>query len=175
MVLCGNSVGGLLAADYAASFPERAQALVVSGAPGFCNDKDVDIGVRRSIDIEIGYTLGRQIIHDPSRIPHEAVEELVRRFNHRTFQRRLSGCLRELRNYWAADMLRGVTCPTLLVWGADDHLTSGREWTEFSHQMPDAEFHEIPDCGHAPMFERPGAFNSMLLEFLERHTPIERR
>jgi 2-hydroxy-6-oxonona-2,4-dienedioate hydrolase len=167
-VICGNSLGGLLAVEFAAAFPERTRAIVVSGAPGLENDYDVDIGARWTFDRAAVYRLAERLVHDRACIPSDEVDETVRRFTDRRFRRNLAISLRVARHHSVSAVLPRVTCPVLLVWGEKDSLTSPAEWKSSMHLLRHASFHTVADCGHAPMFERPDVFNPLLLGFLDQ-------
>lgn len=166
VILCGNSIGGLLAVDFAASYPQRVRAIVVSGAPGLKNEYDVDLGARRTVDRAVVLRLGERIVYDRARIPPEAVDDLLLRFGDRRFRRNLALSLRATRHFDATTSLPQIKCPVLLVWGEKDSLTSAAEWKSSMHMLQRASFVEIAGSGHAPMFESPDVFNPLLLTFL---------
>ncbi|GAC1443783.1 MAG: alpha/beta fold hydrolase [Chloroflexota bacterium] len=166
VILCGNSIGGMLAADLAATFPERVAAILVSGAPGLDNEFPIDVGAQRTFDRETVYRLARRIVHNEERIPSEEVDTLRTHLNNRSFQRNLVTSLHHLRRYNAGTIIPQIQCPMLLVWGENDSLTSRSEWERQTHTRARSTFHVIPDCGHAPMFECADIFNPHLLTFL---------
>jgi pimeloyl-ACP methyl ester carboxylesterase len=63
-------------------------------------------------------------------------------------------------NLKLAQRLRRVSCPVLLLWGANDRLMPPAYGEEYRKYLPQAEWQLIPECGHLPMFERE-------LEFVE--------
>lgn len=60
-----------------------------------------------------------------------------------------------------------VRCPVLLIAGADDRLIPVDDVETFASRCLDAQTVIIDDAGHWPMFERPTEFNHHLLEFLD--------
>lgn len=63
-------------------------------------------------------------------------------------------------------MLRTPTCPTLVVWGANDRLSPPGAGRVLAQVIPGARFHVIKRAGHLPQFEQPDAFHELVLKFL---------
>jgi pimeloyl-ACP methyl ester carboxylesterase len=66
--------------------------------------------------------------------------------------------------------LHKIQAPTLLIWGLNDTITPPVVAHEFNRLLPRAELHFLDHCGHAPMMERPQAFNRLLRRFLQQST-----
>jgi pimeloyl-ACP methyl ester carboxylesterase len=62
--------------------------------------------------------------------------------------------------------LAGITIPTLVVWGEHDQLIPLSKGRRFAAEIPGARLVVVPDTGHAPMIETPGAFLAALGDFL---------
>jgi len=84
---------------------------------------------------------------------------------------------RAMSNAWFGDVhhfddidilpsLAGVTCPSLVVVGKGDFIC-GPAWNRpIAAAIPAARYVEIPDAGHIPQYEQPGAFRAALLDWL---------
>jgi pimeloyl-ACP methyl ester carboxylesterase len=64
--------------------------------------------------------------------------------------------------------LTRITCPTLVLVGADDALTPPLESQRMARDIPGATYREIPGAGHLSHFEQPDAFNAAVRAFLEQ-------
>ena len=53
------------------------------------------------------------------------------------------------------DQLGLITVPTLVVWGANDHLIPLEDGRDFAARIPGASLVVVPDSGHAPGIEKP--------------------
>ncbi|MGQ9585188.1 MAG: alpha/beta fold hydrolase [Anaerolineae bacterium] len=72
--------------------------------------------------------------------------------------------------------LGSIRCPTLIVWGEDDHVIPVESGHRLARAIPGARLEIIPDvtqvpgappwAGHHPMRFRPEAFNPILSKFL---------
>jgi pimeloyl-ACP methyl ester carboxylesterase len=56
--------------------------------------------------------------------------------------------------------------PTLLCWGEQDRWVPLALGVAAAEVLPEATLVTVPDTGHAPYFERPGAFWAVVEPFL---------
>jgi len=66
----------------------------------------------------------------------------------------------------AAERLREVRAPTLVIGGGRDVSDIHKIVAKLSAEIPGAQQHVLNDCGHIAPMENPEAFNKLLLEFL---------
>lgn len=76
-------------------------------------------------------------------------------------------CATALMNYDYADELARITCPTLLIAGAEDGAIPEGMATKLKHAIAQAKMQIIERAGHVPCYEQPDAFTAMLSDFLE--------
>ena len=62
-----------------------------------------------------------------------------------------------------------IAVPTLLIYGEHDRLTPPAIGKALHERIAGSEFAVIEDAGHLSNIERPESFNAALLAFLERH------
>lgn len=67
-----------------------------------------------------------------------------------------------------ADLLQHLTQPTSLIWGAHDRILPPAQGHWIKSYMPQAEFHLLPEVGHAPQEEAPAMVNKIIIDFLGR-------
>lgn len=70
---------------------------------------------------------------------------------------------------WTPEDIRATGIPTLFVAGADDTLFPPRAIQCVHAQVAGSQYAEIPGSGHSAYFERPRAFNHVVLQFLAAH------
>jgi pimeloyl-ACP methyl ester carboxylesterase len=70
-----------------------------------------------------------------------------------------------LTDYPIRERLGHIGCPTLIVWGTEDHLVPVRDADEFERLIPGARKIVWPETGHMAMLERPAAFNALVEAF----------
>ncbi|MCC6425891.1 MAG: alpha/beta fold hydrolase [Phycisphaerales bacterium] len=61
-----------------------------------------------------------------------------------------------------------ITCPTLVIAGDQDAITSPDSLHDIHQRIPGSRFTVIPDAGHVPPVEQPVAFSAALNEFLTK-------
>lgn len=68
------------------------------------------------------------------------------------------------------DVLRGVTCPSLVLAGEDDALCGVPTMREIAAHLPDSTFEIIPGSGHLIPMERPTDIGGLLAQWLANIT-----
>ena len=59
-----------------------------------------------------------------------------------------------------------IACPTLVLVGENDELTTPELAREIAGGIPGAKLSVVPDCGHLSTLERPDAVNAALADWL---------
>ncbi len=62
--------------------------------------------------------------------------------------------------------LRTPTCPTLVIWGEHDQLSSADKGKRIAAEINGAKFSVIPRAAHMPQIEQPEAFHQIVQPFL---------
>jgi pimeloyl-ACP methyl ester carboxylesterase len=62
--------------------------------------------------------------------------------------------------------LSAITCPTLLIRGAQDGITSAEQQDEMLAAIPGARLETLDDAGHLVTLERPHSVNALLASWL---------
>lgn len=62
--------------------------------------------------------------------------------------------------------LAAISCPVLVVAGADDDITTIGHATEIADGIPGARLTVIPDCGHLSTLEQPAMVTQTLVDWL---------
>src|SRR3954463_12862458 len=63
--------------------------------------------------------------------------------------------------------LEQIACPTLVVGGREDQVTSPALSVEMYEQIPHSDLHLLSDCGHLAPLERPRRLARLLMPVLE--------
>lgn len=71
-------------------------------------------------------------------------------------------------NLISMNALRDVTCPTLLLVGSEDPIVPVSVMEEVQGLVGGCELAVVPDAGHSAYFEKPQAFNGIVLDFIAR-------
>ncbi|HEX5147276.1 MAG TPA: alpha/beta hydrolase [Conexibacter sp.] len=170
-ILCGNSLGALLALDVAGNRPERVAAAIVCGSPGM-HEGVVDLDyLLDNTDRETLERYGARIFFtQPDTLDQALVDETIEMVLHRPTAVKILRAFQAARSYDTLELLPRVACRVCLIWGEQDLVTPLDNWRPHLARLPDAELHVIAGCGHAPMVERPAEWLALTEEFVERAT-----
>lgn len=172
--LVGLSMGGYVAMEIMRQAPERVKRLMLcdtSARPDTQEQKErrqTLLTLSRSGKFK-GVTprLLPSLIH-PDRLPDTAVTEpilaMAARIGREGFQRQQTAIMGRIDS---RPFLPNITCPTMIVVGANDQLTPLPIAQEMAALTPHAGLEIIPHCGHLPPLEQPDAFNQLLRAWLK--------
>ncbi len=171
--LVGHSMGGMVAQDFAATFPDRVAKLVLYGTTPAFGGRDPAFA-EAFLQARLGPLEGRGMAEaahdmlagvfaegaDPEAMPKAAaamaaIPEAVYRETLRcltTFDRR-------------ADLPR-IAAPTLLISGELDQAAPAKTMRRMAEAIPGARIVVVPGAGHMVHLEQPRAFRAALFPFL---------
>jgi pimeloyl-ACP methyl ester carboxylesterase len=168
----GASLGGWIAAELAALYPERVAKLVLVDAVGLWIDAEPIGELFGSTPQE----LARMLFHDQqhpipalmnsitslSQIPEEVALPQLKAMEATA----KIGWNPYLHDPKLEGRLRRVTATTLVLWGRQDGLVPPVYGERYRDRIPGARLELIDRCGHLPAVERPEAFADAVLRFL---------
>jgi len=67
----------------------------------------------------------------------------------------------------STELLTEITCPTLIINGIDDRVTTTETAATMHALIPGSKLELIPEAGHLSNLEQPAIFNGILLEHLQ--------
>lgn len=167
----GFSMGGWLAAELAATCPERIAKLVLVDAVGL----KVEGAEVADIFLLTPQELAPLVFHDLNQVaereklfPLKPSPEEVELRENSQIMAQLLGWRPYMHNPKLVHRLRRVKSPTLIVWGKQDGLVPLAHGEAYRNAIKGAELKVIDRCGHAPQLERPAEFVALVEEFLTR-------
>jgi pimeloyl-ACP methyl ester carboxylesterase len=165
--LLGNSLGGHVALVHVLKHPERIKSLTLTGSSGLFENGMGDSYPKRG-DYEYIRKKTEVTFYDPNTASKELVDEVYEIVNNRLKAIKIIALAKSaIRNNLGTELSQ-IKQPTLLVWGSNDIITPPFVAKEFNKLIPNSELHFIDNCGHAPMMEVPGEFNTILHAFLQK-------
>ncbi|MEX1157970.1 MAG: alpha/beta fold hydrolase [Thermomicrobiales bacterium] len=148
----GHSMGGFIAAQLAAEFPEKVLRLALV---------DAAVPLPRQRRLEHVSHLGRELRYTPLRFLPLLATDAVR-----AGPKTVWGAFNQMLTADIERQLGQIQAPTLLVWGEHDTLVPPAIADRLAELIPDIRRVVIAGSGHKPMLERPTEFNRAVIEFL---------
>ena len=143
IVLCGLSLGAVLALNYAIDHPNKVKALVLIAAQ---------------------YKMPKKLLKVQNMLFHLMPNSA---FNKMGFKKadviNLCGTMAELD---FSDSLHKVSCPVLIVCGEKDNANK-KASKELASYLSDSHFHELLKAGHEANIESPEELATVLQEFYD--------
>lgn len=166
MHLLGNSLGGHIALLYALENPDKVASVSLTGSSGLFENSLGSTFPKRG-DYKFVKEKTEATFYDPEMASKELIDEVFEIFKSREKTIRIISVAKSAIRHNLEDRLQHLEAPTLLVWGQQDNVTPPFVAEKFHELIPNSTLHFIDKCGHAPMMERPDAFNEKLNAFLK--------
>jgi esterase len=179
-VLVGMSMGAINALAFAVNYVERLSALVLIDAGpevrrrGSSRIRDfVNGGAKpESLDAIIERALAFNPRRDPKVLRRSLMHNLrqqtdgtwVWKYDRRRFQQMGEGHAAERQGL--AEGLAEVTCPTLVVRGAESDVFHAEDGERLAQRLPDGRFITIPRAGHTVQGDNPKDLAAALRDFI---------
>ena len=173
LVLCGASMGGMVAMEAARQAPERIAGLALLGTNA-APESAAMRAVREDAITAFGQGRAREIIEPnvglafhPDQARDPALVEAYLGFvleagaDQLIAQNRAVIARPDARRH-----LPSLRCPVLVMCGEDDQLTPPELSREIAQLAPGAELVLVPRCGHMLTMAQPEAVNGVLGEWL---------
>jgi pimeloyl-ACP methyl ester carboxylesterase len=177
MVLVGASMGGAAAIQFALSFPDAVEKLVLLDSAGY-NDGPA---IGRFLIDPLGYLVTEKFLrqpkvrqkisenayYDPSFASLDAQRCASLHLECKNWSQALisftrSGGYRSLRS-----QLSHLKILTLILWGASDRILGIQDAPRLKQAIVNSQLIWVPECGHVPHLEKPSFTAEAILNFLD--------
>jgi pimeloyl-ACP methyl ester carboxylesterase len=163
VILAGHSMGGQIALDCAAAWPERVAGLVL-----------IATGAQLAVSPRVFEVMEKEFAHASEWLARVSwspatPRELVERWAGLMLtaeQDVAVGDFRAVERYDGRPQAAKVRAPTLVVGGGDDLLAPATLSKSLAGSIKDAELQLVPRAGHMVMLEQSDAFHETLDRFL---------
>jgi len=173
--IVGSSLGGQIAVEYAARYPEKVGRVVLLCPSGMGSEERLPIteGARHK-----DYTgLVASTFYDRRLASPGVVKYYEQKFASKAWRKAFFQTVRGTKGHSVRETLKRVDRPVLVICGREDRIVDTHVVREAIEGLPNFRFVNLPHCGHAPQLERPKIVNHLVLEFLreERNSAAHRR
>jgi pimeloyl-ACP methyl ester carboxylesterase len=178
LVLCGASMGGMVAMAAARQAPERIAGLALLGTDARPDSPEM-IALRTSAIELFAQGRAREVIEPNIAMafhPDNAAA-LAQDYLEIVLAAGAEQLIRQNRAVIARPdarpALAQVRCPVLVMCGETDLLTPPERSREIAARVPQAKLEIVPGCGHMLTMERPEVVNARLAEWLPLVIPAQ--
>jgi pimeloyl-ACP methyl ester carboxylesterase len=178
LILCGASMGGILAFELLRQAPQRVRGLALLGTTARPDSPEIAalraaafalIEAGRYDDMirgNVPFSFHASRLGEPGLV--DAYVEMLRRAGPQQLVRQnLATAARPD----SRPLLPTLRSPTLVLCGDSDAVTTVDASREIAQSVPGAELELVERCGHMLTMERPREVNAALLGWLQRHFP----
>jgi len=168
--LVGHSFGGMMAAEFAAMYPDRIGKLVLIDSLGLWNDSyPVADHLLSTPPVQTAmrfHDLGNAAVAEQIKAPTEPAEiqaALVTRF---LALSSTSQFIHPIPDRGLRRRLRRIKAETLIIWGAEDQLIPRPYADEFAAGIENSRTEIVANAGHTPHVEQRGLVADQVRAFL---------
>jgi 3-oxoadipate enol-lactonase len=172
-VMIGVSVGGMIAIDYTASYPQRVKALILSdtaakiGTPDMWNER-ISLLRENGISHIAGAILARWFSPAFAGQYPAAYRGYYNMLTRTPLEGYIATC-EAIRDADLSDVVPSIEVPTLVVNGAEDGATPPDLVRGLTEALPNARFDLIEQAGHIPSIEQPAVLTAKIDQFLKEN------
>ncbi|HEY5800435.1 MAG TPA: alpha/beta hydrolase [Burkholderiaceae bacterium] len=163
LLVCGNSLGGLAALDYAVNGRHPCRVLA-SGIPGIGKVNLPGLILQKTPSKEEALVVAQAIFHDRTLVSDAMLTDALSCFEREHFAHLLRYLL-AVRHYPLLVAIQRLRRPMTLIWGEQDRITPLGPWEDtLADDIVTGRIAviRIAACGHSPMLEKPEEFNRHL-------------
>jgi pimeloyl-ACP methyl ester carboxylesterase len=169
--LVSSSLGGKVAVEFAAKYPEVVGRMVLLCPSGMGDAERLPIldGVQRSDAAGII----RAVFYRPRKADRGLLGYYRRCFQSRKWKLGLIRTVKGTNDHMVRPRMKDLQNPTLVLGGKDDQIVNYREGERAAVEIPNGNGHwlSLPKCGHAPQIEMPRLVNRLVVHFLTAARP----
>lgn len=176
--ILGHSMGGMVALDFAATYPARVKSLILFGASAAFPPPDSDFArafvAARLAPLEAGGGMAAVAAEmardhfgpraDPQGVKISA--DILAACPPESYRRQLA-CLTR---FDRREALAALAVPTLVIAAENDINAPAKGVEKMSAKIPGATYVCLQGVGHLANLEQPDAFNRVVLDFLNRQS-----
>lgn len=174
--ILGHSLGGFIAQQFCASYPEKVLKCVLSSTAVKCSARNAALlgnlhAAKGKISPKLWFSeflcwiFSRRKFNNPDFLKMSVAFAVD--YPYQQTPEGFAGQLEAIANFNFESKVKTIKTPTLVLSGDDDILIPSDETRHLARVLPNAEFATIKSGGHAVFLEHPEIFSRKVTEFLK--------
>jgi len=162
--ICGTSYGGTIALQFALTYPELCNKIMVFNTLAYADKFLTDVGnnwkkAALTYDCDKYYDEFAPFVYAPWYYEkhHKAIydrKEMIRPLITKEYMHSIARLSDSTQGYDIRDRLHEIKTPVLVVGSDEDYLTPLKQQYFLKENLPNCEFILIPDSGHGAIYEK---------------------
>ena len=175
MILLGASMGGAVAIDFALTYPETVETLVLLDSAGMAGGPAMGKFMIPPLDrLATAFLANRKVrqkisenaYYNRALASEDALTCSMLHLNHPDWSRALISFTKSGGYNFLSNKIGKIRQPTLIVWGERDQILGTKDAPQFEARIPNSKLVWIPESGHVPHLEKPDLTAKAISEFL---------
>jgi pimeloyl-ACP methyl ester carboxylesterase len=169
-VLVGHSIGGMVAAEIAATYPSFAEKLVLVSPLGLWRE-DTPVGNPMMLDpMQLVQATFADVNGAPAQAMINQMSSMMDNPEAAAASWWVTACtghfIWPLPDRGLGKRIHRITAPSLVIWGRQDGIIPPIYAEEFGRRLQDAQVEVIDDAAHMPQVEQPEIVVELVRKFL---------
>ncbi|WP_299484646.1 alpha/beta hydrolase [Acaryochloris sp. IP29b_bin.137] len=175
MILAGASMGGATALDFALTYPEAVEKLVLLDSSGYAPSPKATKFIMPPCDRwltnflrnpKVRRWVSLQAYCDKNFVTPDAECCAALHLEDPNWHRALVGFTKSGGYNFLYETIQNIPHPTLILWGDADKIMGIKDADKFDQTIANSQLIWIPDCGHVPHLEQSQLTADNILAFL---------
>ena len=176
IILLGASMGGAVAIDFALTYPEIVEKLILVDSAGFAGGPAMGKLMIPPLDrlatgflsnTKVRQKISENAYYNRSFASEDALICSILHLAHPNWSRALISFTKSGGYNFLSNRIKEIIQPTLVIWGEQDKILGTKDAKRFEQTIPESQLVWIPESGHVPHLEKPDLTGKAIRDFLE--------
>lgn len=174
VILIGASMGGAAAIDFALSYPEAVEKLILLDSGGLIKQPIIGKFIFPPLDyfateflrnLKVRQSISKTAYFNPNFASEDALQCAALHLQCDNWNKALISFTKSGGYGSFSAQLNNIKQPTLIIWGENDKILGIKSANEFEEKIPHSKLIWVKNCGHVPHLEQSENTADYILDF----------